>query len=47
MYDYISPESVVTALAWLKSNNPLHAHIDINANWLEESLADDADLFQG
>ena len=47
MYDYISPERVMNALVWLKSNNPLYANIDINDNWLEESLADDADLFAG
>ena len=47
MYDYISPERVVNALVWLKNNNPLYANIDINDNWLEESLANDADLFTG
>jgi hypothetical protein len=30
MYDYISPEKVLTALKWLKQNNPLYADIDIN-----------------
>ena len=47
MYDYISPERVMNALNWLKTNNPLYADIDINDNWLEESIANDADLFAG
>ena len=34
MYDYISPERVMNALVWLKTNNPLYANIDINDNWL-------------
>ena len=37
----------MNALSWLKTNNPLYADIDINDNWLEESLANDADLFAG
>ena len=28
MYDYISPEKVMAALMWLKSNNPLYANIE-------------------
>ena len=47
MYDYISPEKVMNALAWLKQHNPLYADIDINDNWFEDSLANDADLFAG
>ena len=29
MYDYISPERVMNALSWLKTNNPLYADVDI------------------
>lgn len=47
MYDYVSPEKVMNALIWLKSNNPLYTDVNINDNWLEESLANDADLFAG
>ena len=47
MYDFVSPGRVMNALVWLKSNNPLYANIEINDNWLQESLANDADLFAG
>ena len=47
MYDYISPEKVLTALRWLKQNNPLHADIDINEQWLEQAVSNDEDLFGG
>ena len=47
MYDYISPEKVLTALRWLKQNNPLYADIDINEEWLEQVKANDEDLFSG
>ena len=39
MYDNVSPERVMTTLAWLKSNNPLYSHTGIHANWLEGSFA--------
>ena len=41
MYAYISPEKVLTALRWLKQNNPLYADIDINQEWLEQAKAND------
>ena len=47
MYDYISPEKVLTALRWLKQNNPLYANIDINNDWLDQAMANDDDLFAG
>ena len=46
MYDYISPEKVLTALRWLKQNNPLYADIDINEEWLEQAVSN-VDLFSG
>ena len=47
MYDYISPEKVLTALRWLKENNPLYADTDINDEWLEQAMANNDDLFAG
>ena len=47
MYDYISPEKVLTALRWLKQNNPVYADIDINEQWLEQAVSNDEDLFGG
>ena len=47
MYDYISPEKVLTALKWLKQNNPLYADIDINEEWLELAMANDESLCAG
>ena len=45
MYSFISPEKLLNALRWLKANNPLYSDIDINSDWLGESLRDDKDLF--
>ena len=45
MYDYITPQKVLSALAWLKANNPLYADIEINQEWLEQSMTDDVELF--
>ena len=47
MYDYISPEKVLTALRWLKQNNPLYADIDIKEEWLQQAMANDEDLCAG
>ena len=47
MYDFISPEKVLNALRWLKANNPLYADIEINLDWLQESITEDSDLFGG
>ena len=47
MYDYISPEKVLTALKWLKQNNPLYTDIDINEEWLEQAMANDESLCAG
>ena len=47
MYDYISPEKVLTALRWLKQNNPLYADTDINEEWPEQAVSNDEDLFGG
>ena len=47
MYDFISPEKVLNALRWLKANNPLYADVEINVDWLQESISEDSDLFGG
>ena len=47
MYDNISPEKFLTALRWLKANNPLYTNININDEWLEQAMANDDDLFTG
>ena len=47
MYDYISPEKVLSALRWLKQNNPLYAETDINEDWVEQAVSNDEDLFSG
>ena len=44
MYDCISPQKLVDALTFLKANNPLYADIDVNTEWLETALANDAEL---
>jgi len=47
MYDCISPEKVLTALRWLKRNNPLYSNIDIDEEWLEQAMSNNEDLFAG
>lgn len=47
MYDYVSPEKIMNALEWLKENNPLYADVNVNEHWVDESQANDGDLFQG
>ena len=37
----------MTALRWLKQNNPLYANIDINEEWLQQAMTNDNDLFAG
>ena len=33
MYNYVRPNVVLTALRWLKVNNPLYANVIINNNY--------------
>ena len=44
MYDYITPQKLLDALSFLKANNPLYADIDVNQEWLEAAVANDAEL---
>ena len=46
MYQYVRPSVVLTALQWLKSNNPLYKDIEINSNWLSNAAQDDSDLWE-
>ena len=34
----------VNALCWLKVNNPLYKDIDINTDWVTQSLHDDEEI---
>ena len=38
MYDYVRPDEVMTALKWLKQNNPMYCNIDINDSWINDDL---------
>ena len=44
MYDYITPQKLLDALSFLKANNPMYADIDVNAEWLETAMGNDAEL---
>ena len=33
MYDYVTPDKVLNALRWLKTNNPLYANVEISDEW--------------
>ena len=45
MYNYVRLNKVMNALIWLKANNPLYANISINNDWINDSLANDTELF--
>ena len=44
MYDYVTPDNILNALRWLKINNPLYKDIDINTDWVTQSLHDDDEM---
>ena len=44
MYDYVTPQNLLDALNFLKSNNPLYCDIEINDQWFEEAIANDDEL---
>ena len=44
MYDCVCPEKLINVLKWLKVNNPLYTD---DENWVDESQANDIDVFQG
>ena len=47
MYDYVRPDKVISAIQWLKANNPLYKDVLINQSWVNDSLAIDSELFTG
>ena len=47
MYDYITPQKLLDALEFLKTNNPLYTDVDVNAQWLQPAMANDAELCEG
>ena len=44
LYDYVTPERLLNALRYLKSNNRYYKDITINDNWITHTLEDDEDL---
>ena len=36
MYHFIGKDAVMTAIKWLKENNPLYAEVSINEDWDKE-----------
>ena len=42
MCDYIRPYKVMTALRWLKTNNPHYVNVQIDENWLQKFAEDDS-----
>ena len=47
LHDTIHPEKVITALHYLKSNNPLYVDIEINEDWIRGWQDADNDLYNG
>ena len=47
LHDTICPEKVITALNYLKNNNPLYADIEINEDWIRSWQDADNDLYNG
>ena len=45
LHDTIRPEKVITALNYLKNNNPLYADIEINEDWIRSWQDADNDLY--
>ena len=45
MYDYVRAAKVMSALRWLKNNNPLYANIVIHDEWATNALENNSELF--
>ena len=46
LYDYVRPDKVMTALKWLKCNNPLYSSIDINDEWINNESIVNSDYIE-
>ena len=46
MYEYVRPDKGMTALRWLKDNNPLYKNIAVNTDWLHDAAQDNGDLWE-
>ena len=47
LHDTIRPEKVITALYYLKNNNPLYSDIEINEVWIRSWQDADNDMYNG
>ena len=47
LHDTIHPEKVITAIHYLKNNNPLYADIKINEDWIRSWQDADNDMYTG
>ena len=47
MHDVIRPEKVISALHYLKNNNPLYADIEINEDWIRRWQDEDNEMYDG
>ena len=47
IHDTIRPEKVISALHYLKNNNPLYADIEINEDWIRTWQEMDKELYDG
>ena len=45
MYDYVTPQKVMDALRWLKAKNPLYSDVEINDEWIEQSISNNKELY--
>ena len=44
LFDFVDPQKVMQALTYLKCNNPLYRNIDINFEWVHESMHDNEEV---
>ena len=44
MYDYVTPQNILDALRYLKTNNPYYKNVNINNSWLTQALEDNEDV---